>query len=97
MSIFSRLIAEFNEFREEQDKNPDRFSAILKKTESDLREARENLTENIPFECENFSATPGDRAYLVFIDGTGNDPDMDHDGSAKSASTNVYRLFRSIE
>ncbi len=97
MSFWSRLRSEFADFQKEQDENPDRVTAFLRRSESTLREFREGLFENVPFQCKNFHSQAYERDYLIFIDGTGNDPSMDYDGNPKSASTNVYRLFRCID
>ena len=97
MSFWSRLKSEWNDFQKEQDENPDRVTAFLRRTETNLSEIRESLFENVPFQCENFHSQDRKRDYFIFIDGTGNDPSMDYDGNPKSASTNVYRLFKQID
>ena len=97
MSIWSRFKSEWSDFQEDQEKNPDRVTAFLRKAESKLQNTREELFENIPFQCKNFHAEEGKRKYFIFIDGTGNDPSADYDGNPKTASTNVYRLSQSID
>ncbi|WP_455287553.1 phospholipase effector Tle1 domain-containing protein [Cupriavidus necator] len=61
-----------------------------------LQEKREGLTTNIPFRCENLHATPIQRAHLIFIDGTNNDPFMGNVTEGDASPTNVYRLYRAV-
>jgi len=58
-----------------------------------LEKKRDDLYEDIPFECSSYSQDPVKRRLLVFIDGTNNDPSARDIGK----QTNVWRLRKLVD
>ncbi len=97
MPFLSKLKADWSKLREKEKANPGPVASWLRGLQAKLLQAAHDVYEPGPFECEHFHAEDRARNYLIFIDGTGNDRALDHDGDVETATTNVFRLFQAID